>query len=94
MPRIGISSVEGRRPRGPRSRSKDLQGHLTPDWALIRKSFDGVHLSLWGYLNTMHVTVTSEAGTSRLWSWDGEQCFWLSRPDSRTITDVPNPRPT
>jgi hypothetical protein len=72
---------------------RDSQGRLTPNWTLVRRTFDGVHLSLWGYLTSTYVDVASDAGVSRLWSWDGEQCFWMSPPDDRTVTDIRNPRP-
>jgi hypothetical protein len=50
---------------------------LTPHWFDVARAWDGVHLSLLGLLTTPWVAVTSEAGVSRLWSWDVEGTLWM-----------------
>jgi len=50
---------------------------LVPEWRSVAGAWDGVHLTLWGYLTATQVRVMSEAGWSELWSWEGEQTTWL-----------------
>lgn len=51
-------------------------GALVPDWVSVAEQWDGVHLTLLGMLTTPLVRVTSEAGSSMMWSWGAEQTIW------------------
>jgi hypothetical protein len=53
------------------------EGALVPDWASVGAEWDGVHLSFLGVLTTPFVRVSSEVGSSMLWSWGAEQTIWL-----------------
>ena len=53
------------------------EGVLVPDWVSVARGWDGVHVTLLGLLTTPFVRVTSEAGTSMMWSWGAEQTIWL-----------------
>lgn len=50
---------------------------LVPDWQAVATAWDGVHLTLWGFLTATQTRVRSEAGWSELWNWEGEQTVWL-----------------
>lgn len=53
---------------------------VSPDWRLVAEQWDGVHLTLGGLLSALFVPVTSEAGTTTLWTWESERTLWLHRP--------------
>ncbi len=41
---------------------------IVPGWSGIARQWDGVHLTLWGYLTPTQVQVTSDAGWTMAWS--------------------------
>ncbi|MDV6011176.1 hypothetical protein [Haloechinothrix sp. LS1_15] len=53
------------------------RGGLAPDWNAVARDWDGVHLSLFGYLAATHVPLGNGDDTTVLWTWDGEQTCWL-----------------
>ncbi|HEV3102901.1 MAG TPA: hypothetical protein VG426_11275 [Candidatus Dormibacteraeota bacterium] len=48
-----------------------------PDWMLVSRDWDAVHLSVGGLLTAQAVAVESEAGTTTLRGWDVESTVWL-----------------
>lgn len=50
---------------------------VVPDWQAVAREWDGVHVTLWGYLTATQVRVVSDPDWSELWSWEGEQTTWL-----------------
>lgn len=48
-----------------------------PDWSLVSRDWDAVHLSVGGLLTAQAVTVESEAGRATLRGWDVESTVWL-----------------
>jgi hypothetical protein len=48
-----------------------------PDWTLVCRDWDAVHLSVGGLLTTQAVTMESDAGTTTLRGWDVESTVWL-----------------
>jgi phage baseplate assembly protein W len=76
-------------------RGSDAAGvvnEVSPDWRLVAEQWDGVHLTFGGLLCALFVPVTSEAGTTTLWTWESERTLWLHRPfttqrQGRTIVD-------
>jgi hypothetical protein len=65
---------------------------VSPDWRLVAGRWDGVHLTFGGLLCALFVPVTSEAGTTTLWTWESERTLWLHRQftaqrQGRTIVD-------
>ena len=57
---------------------------LVPDWSSVATRYDGVHLSLGGFLCTTWRRLRSPAGVTTLWTWEHEGSLWLR--------DVLNPR--
>jgi hypothetical protein len=53
---------------------------VSPDWRLVAEQWDGVHLTFGGLLCAPFVPVTSEAGTTTLWTWESERTLWLRHP--------------
>ena len=52
-------------------------GRLVPDWALVVREWDGVHLTLGGLLAAEQVRVEGPTGWTEHRSWDAEQTVWL-----------------
>jgi hypothetical protein len=48
-----------------------------PDWSLVSKDWDAVHLSVGGLLTAQALTLESDAGTTTLRGWDVECTVWL-----------------
>jgi hypothetical protein len=48
-----------------------------PDWSVVAEHFDGVHLTVGGYLTTRSVPVPVADGASVLAGWDPDTTFWL-----------------
>jgi hypothetical protein len=46
---------------------------IVPDWQLVAQDWDGVHVSMAGYLSTAGVA----AGETLLAGWDADQALWL-----------------
>jgi hypothetical protein len=57
------------RPWGP----NDL---LIPDWSSIAEEWDGIHITLWADLTATQVKITSDAGSTETFLWEGEQTIW------------------
>ncbi len=53
-------------------------GWLIPDWSLVRRDFDGLHLSVLGYLETVGRCVVIGEHRSNLVAWGPDQVFWLN----------------
>lgn len=64
------------------------RGSMSPDWQAVAQDWDGVHLSLMGFLAGTHVPVGSGHERTTLWTWDGEQTRWFRDVFSST-TQVP-----
>ncbi len=54
------------------------EGTLTPDWPGVATQWDGIHLTFLSILTAPFVRLTSEAGTTMMWSWNTEGTLWLS----------------
>jgi hypothetical protein len=50
---------------------------LVPDWGLAAHDWDGVHVTLWAFLTATQVRITSDAGWTEPWAWEGEETTWL-----------------
>lgn len=48
-----------------------------PDWSAVAERFDGVHVTVGGYLATRSVPVSVADGSSVLAGWDPDTTFWL-----------------
>ncbi len=48
-----------------------------PDWSVVAEHFDGVHVTIGGYLTTRSVPVPVADGSSVLAGWDPDATFWL-----------------
>lgn len=63
------------------------KGTLTPDWRSVTTQWDGIHLTFLSILTALFVRITSEAGTTMMWSWNSEGTLWLPgsflRPGAR-----------
>ena len=57
-----------------------------PDWAAVAGDYDGVHLTLHGYLATPGTAIPlfNNAGATVLAGWDPDATWWLNR----TVTDI------
>ena len=53
------------------------EGTLTPDWPSVATWWDGIHLTFLSILTAPFVRLTSEAGTTMMWSWNSEGTLWL-----------------
>ncbi|GAA1227473.1 hypothetical protein GCM10009676_07160 [Prauserella halophila] len=62
------------------------RGGLAPDWQSVAQDWDGVHLSLMGFLAGTHVPVGMGADRTVLWTWDSEQTYWLRDVFTATST--------
>ena len=51
---------------------------LIPDWQAVAADFDGVHLSVAGYLTTAGRAVYVGAPMTMLAGWDPDRTFWLT----------------
>lgn len=61
--------------RYPAKGTKDSR--LVPNWGAVAEEWDGVHLSLGGFLAAEQNRYESAAGWSMLDFWHAEQTFWL-----------------
>jgi hypothetical protein len=52
-------------------------GRVVPDWAAVTRDWDGVHLSLGGFLTAEQVRVDGSEGSTEHGGWDFEQTVWL-----------------
>jgi hypothetical protein len=61
-------------------RATGRNGHwVIPDWTLVARDFDAVHLSVAGYLTTAGCAVpVDDDVASVLAGWDPDQTYWLS----------------
>ena len=50
---------------------------LDPDWSALSRDWDGVHLSIGGWLTAEDVPYQSEGQTTELRGWDMESTVWL-----------------
>lgn len=77
----------------------DEEGRTVPDWGLVARDWDAVHLSLGGLLIAQLVRVEGSHGFTELRSWDSEQTTWLRwcfdaverLPDLENIPEPPVP---
>lgn len=60
------------------------EGTLTPDWPGVATQWDGIHLTFLSILTAPFVRLTSEAGTTMMWSWNSEGTLWLPGSFLRT----------
>ena len=53
---------------------------LIPDWQAVAADFDGVHLSVWGYLSTAGAALDAGVGAAKtvLAGWGPDATFWLT----------------
>lgn len=58
-----------------------------PDWRVVAEHFDGVHVTVGGYLATRSVAVPVADGFSVLAGWDPDATLWL-RDDIETVERV------
>jgi hypothetical protein len=56
---------------------ESLDGRIVPEWSLVARDFDGVHLTLGGLLTAEQVRFASAADWSQHDGWDFEQTLWL-----------------
>ena len=54
-------------------------GVVTPDWKLVRREWDGIHMTFLSQLTTPFVRHASREGITMMWSWDCEGALWLNR---------------
>ena len=62
---------------------------ILPDWRSVAAQWDGVHVSVAGYLSTSRMAVDSEGGAASLLAgWDADQTLWLRDvfTDARQLT--------
>ena len=52
-------------------------GKLVPNWSLVARDWDAVHLSFGGYLTSEQVRVESDKGWTYHWAWNHEKTLWL-----------------
>lgn len=79
----------------------DTAGRLVPDWKLVVRDWDAVHLSLGGLLTSDQGVVSSDVGWSELRFWEFEQTRWLRwrfedverLPDLVNLEDQPSALP-
>lgn len=66
--------------RGTWSHAAGLDGHwVLPDWALVAEEYDGVHLSLLGYLATSGRALPLDTGVATfIAGWDADATYWLT----------------
>jgi hypothetical protein len=57
-------------------------GRLDPDWSKVAEEWDGVHLSIGGWLTAEDVPYQSGGITTELRSWDMESTAWFRWPFS------------
>jgi hypothetical protein len=51
---------------------------ILPDWRSVAAQWDGVHVSVAGYLSTAGMAVESGGGSATLLAgWDADQTLWL-----------------
>lgn len=51
---------------------------ILPDWRSVAEQWDGVHVSVAGYLNTAGMAVdTADGAATLLAGWDADQTLWL-----------------
>jgi hypothetical protein len=62
---------------------------ILPDWRSVAARWDGVHVSVAGYLSTARMAVDGEGGAASLLAgWDADQTLWLRDvfTDARQLT--------
>ncbi len=55
----------------------DRSRRLDPDWSKVSRDFDGVHLSVGGWLTTEDLPFESGSAITELRSWNMESTVWL-----------------
>lgn len=50
---------------------------VVPDFRLVQRDWDGVHLGLGGLMAAEQVRIDGPGGGTELWGWDAEQTVWL-----------------
>ena len=65
------------------------EGALTLDWLSVATRWDGIHLTFLSILTSPFVRVTSEAGTTMMWSWNTEGTLWLPGSFLQAGTPLP-----
>lgn len=60
---------------------------VIPDWVAVAEDYDGVHLSLHGYLTTPGIAIplSNSAGATVLAGWNPDVTWWLN--SDATVTD-------
>jgi hypothetical protein len=61
---------------GLRHRPKS-SARLDPDWSRVSQDWDGVHLSVGGWLTAEDVPFVSDGGTTELRGWNMESTAWF-----------------
>jgi len=61
----------------PQSDRSPAFSRIDPDWAKVAADWDGVHLSIGGYLTAEDVTFQRDGATTELRGWDIESTVWL-----------------
>ncbi len=53
-------------------------GMMVPDWSLVVRDWDGIHLTPWALLTASQVRVSSGIGWTEPWAWEGAHTLWLT----------------
>jgi hypothetical protein len=61
---------------------------LIPDWSAVAADYDGVHLTMWGYLTTPGMAIPTTGGATMLAGWNPDTTYWL-HPELVTYADEP-----
>jgi hypothetical protein len=51
---------------------------VLPDWSAVARSWDGVHLSVGGYLTATGLAIPAGDGTTLLAGWEADRTLWLN----------------
>lgn len=77
-------------PRPNRHRGSPAgEGTLTPDWPRVATQWDGIHLTFLSILTAPFVRLSSETGTTMMWSWNTEGTLWLSGSFLQVVAPLP-----
>ncbi|ORM27805.1 hypothetical protein BFL43_22190 [Williamsia sp. 1135] len=55
-----------------------------PDWSAVAADYDGVQLTMWGYLTTPGMAIPVDAGATMLAGWNPDTTFWL-HPETHNV---------
>lgn len=66
---------------------------VIPDWSLVSERYDGVHLSIAGYLTTATMAIDVEDKASMIAGWSPDTTWWLN-DTTRAVTEPTRWRPT